>query len=78
MRDLKLVLWHLPSGYVPARGEVRALDVDFASSNPALLEHLNGGGRIVSHTITPVAEGGVLLSVFIEREIAVPDTAEGA
>lgn len=57
---------------------MRAIDVDFAGSPPALLEHLNGGGRIVSHTITPRPDAGVLLSLFIETEVVVPDSAAGA
>ena len=73
IKDFKLVLWNLPAGNIPAEpGEVRNLTVD-QSSNKALVGMLNDGWRIINHTITPMASGGILLSLFLERPVVVPD-----
>lgn len=74
LRDFKLVLWNIPACSVPANpGKVSDLTID-QSSNEALVDMLNDGWRIINHTLTPMASGGVLLSLFLERPVIVPDS----
>lgn len=73
LKDFKLILWNIPAHLVPKLpGDVKNLDID-QSSNPALVDMLNDGWRINSHTILPISDGGLLLSLFMERDVTVPD-----
>ncbi|MCI1673177.1 MAG: hypothetical protein LKI34_03010 [Bifidobacterium tibiigranuli] len=74
LKDFRLVLWNVPSEKIPSNPlDMRYLDIDQAS-DPGLVEALNDGWQIVSHTITPMQGGGVLLSLFMQRDIRVPDS----
>ena len=73
LKDFKLVLWNIPAENVPnAPGTVADLTID-QSSNPALVDMLNSGWRIVNHTVIPISGGGIMLTLFMERGITVPD-----
>lgn len=73
LKDFKLILWNIPAQLVPQNpGSVSDLTID-QSSNPALVDMLNNGWRINSHTVLPTSDGGVMLTLFMERGITIPD-----
>ena len=73
LKDFKLILWNIPAQLVPQMpGEVMNLDID-QSSTPALVDMMNNGWRINSHTVLPISDGGLLLSLFMERDVNFPD-----
>lgn len=73
LKDFKLILWNIPAQLVPQNpGSVSDLTID-QSSNPALVDMLNNGWRINSHTVLSTSDGGVMLSLFMERDVTIPD-----
>lgn len=73
LKDFRLILWNIPAEQMPNDpAGVSVLNID-QSSNPALVGLLNDGWEIVNHTITPLDDGGVMLSLFLQCDIRIPD-----
>jgi hypothetical protein len=65
--DRSLVLWKLRPEQLPDNpGDMAALSFGFVSQ-PELLEHLGADRQVVSHSITVLPDGDLLLSLFLER-----------
>lgn len=78
MNDLQVVFWRIAAHLLPQQvGVVAPLNIETASV-PGLFEKLNDGWKPLSHTITPIDGGDVLLSLFMVRDSTpnIPDTVE--
>lgn len=67
MFERSIMLWKLKELQILTDGgNVSALRVSFGS-HPELLEMVGADRQVVSHALTPMPDGDLLLSLFLER-----------
>ena len=73
MLETKVLTFRASSSLLPdVEGASGALDINLYL--PATVERIGEGWEPISHTLTPIGETDVLLTVLVRREVTIPES----